>query len=50
MTVTKLELGCGRKKRPGFFGIDVQPAPEVDLVLDFEQQRLPFPDGSIEHI
>jgi hypothetical protein len=50
MTVTKLELGCGQHKRPGFFGIDIQPAPGVDLVMDFELQRLPFPDGSIEHI
>lgn len=50
MTVTRVELGCGRKKRPGFFGIDILPAPEVDLVLDYEVQRLPFPDGSIAHI
>jgi hypothetical protein len=50
MNVTKVELGCGRMKRPGFFGIDILPAPEVDLVLDYEVQQLPFPDGSVEHI
>ena len=47
---TKVELGCGSHKREGFFGIDIAPGPQVDLVLDIEHERLPFPDSSVEHI
>ena len=50
MSPTQVELGCGPNKRPGFFGIDKFPAPGLDLVLDIETQRLPFPDDSVEHI
>ena len=30
----KLDLGCGRRKRPGYFGIDCQRLDGVDLVCD----------------
>ena len=49
-TPSRLELGCGNHKRSRFFGIDVLPGPEVDLVMDIERQPLPFPDDSVEHI
>jgi hypothetical protein len=48
--VTRIELGCGSHKRAGFFGIDIQPSPQTDLVLDIERERLPFADGSIEYV
>ena len=48
--VTKLELGCGYQKRDGFFGIDILKTPAVDLVLDIEKKKLPFPDNSIDYI
>lgn len=48
--VTKVELGCGSAKREGFFGIDILSSPCVDLVMDFERERLPFDDDSIEYI
>ncbi|HKU19076.1 MAG TPA: methyltransferase domain-containing protein [Candidatus Saccharimonadales bacterium] len=48
--VTKVELGCGDTKREGFFGIDILPSPSVDLVLNIEKHKLPFPDNSIDHI
>lgn len=47
---TRVELGCGPNKRAGFFGIDLVPAPGVDLVLDIERNRLPFADDSVEHL
>jgi SAM-dependent methyltransferase len=46
---THVELGCGQHKRTGFFGIDNQAGPQVDLVLDIERDRLPFPDSSVEY-
>jgi hypothetical protein len=45
-----VELGCGQAKREGFFGIDVQNAPGVDLVLDFEKEPLPFEDGTVDKV
>ncbi len=50
MTPTKIELGCGSNKRPGFFGIDVLPSPQVDLVMDIERNPLPCPDDSVDYI
>lgn len=50
MTPNKIELGCGANKRPGFFGIDIQPGPQVDLVLNIENAKLPFPDDSVDYI
>ena len=48
--VTRIELGCGSHKREGFFGIDFQPSPATDLILDIERERLPFADASIEYV
>jgi SAM-dependent methyltransferase len=45
----RLDVGCGRRKRPGFFGIDSVASEEVDLVADLEQP-LPFADGSIREV
>ena len=47
---TKVELGCGANKRPGFFGIDIADSPDVDLVLDIERQQLPFADDSVDYV
>ncbi len=30
----KIDLGCGRNKKEGFFGVDCQQLPGVDLVCD----------------
>lgn len=48
--VSKLELGCGSHKRPGFFGIDKAPSAVTDLVMDIETAPLPFSDDSIAHV
>ena len=47
---SKVELGCGTHKRAGFYGIDIAPGPEVDLVLDVERNPLPFADGSVSYV
>jgi hypothetical protein len=48
--ITRIDLGCGEKKREGFWGVDFCPGPAVDLVLNIESERLPFEDNSIEHV
>ena len=47
---SSVELGCGQHKREGFFGIDIQGGPGVDLVLDIEREPLPFEDDTVERI
>ncbi|RUL64289.1 methyltransferase domain-containing protein [Dyella dinghuensis] len=49
-TIRQLELGCGSNKRDGFFGIDILSTPCVDLVMDYENNRLPFEDDSIDYV
>jgi ubiquinone/menaquinone biosynthesis C-methylase UbiE len=45
-----LELGCGRKKRPGAIGIDRIDLPEVDIVSDVEEGLGFLPDGCVDEI
>ncbi len=53
-----LDLGCGRRKAPGFVGLDRFPLPGVDVVADLDAP-LPFADSvfdlvlafhSLEHV
>jgi len=46
---TKIDLGCGKYKKQGFFGVDLFNGPEVDLVLDINK-KLPFRDNSVEEL
>jgi hypothetical protein len=46
----RIELGSGNNKRRDFFGIDIAPGPQVDLVLDIERQPLPFRDDSVDYV
>jgi SAM-dependent methyltransferase len=45
-----IDLGCGGAKRRGTIGLDIEPGPGVDHVLDFERDRLPFDDGSVGYV
>lgn len=45
--VKMVELGCGRKKTPGYIGIDRFPLPGVDIVADLNE-GLPLEDNSID--
>lgn len=45
----QIELGCGDKKREGFIGIDVVDLGQ-EYVLDFEKNKLPFEDSSVDYI
>lgn len=46
----KVEIGCGKKKRKGFFGIDIVSLPGVDLVANVEKEGIPLPDNVVEHL
>jgi len=46
----KVEIGCGKTKRTGFFGIDVALLPGVDLVADIDKEGIPLPDNSVGHM
>jgi SAM-dependent methyltransferase len=46
----RLDLGCGRRKKEGTLGIDIEPLPDVDYVLDLESEPLPFNDQSVAYV
>lgn len=48
--VRKVDLGCGDKKREGYFGIDISNYPEVDLVADLRFTPLPFDAQQLETV
>ena len=45
----KLDLGCGKNKQPGFFGVDGIAFDGVDLVMDL-RQPWPWADGSVDEV
>jgi acetyltransferase-like isoleucine patch superfamily enzyme/SAM-dependent methyltransferase len=48
-TEFKVDLGCGPRKAIGYVGVDIYPAPGVDIVADLTQ-RFPFEDSSVDGI
>lgn len=47
---TRLDIGCGSKKREGFHGVDQYPMEGVDTVLKIGAAKWPFADDSIEEV
>jgi SAM-dependent methyltransferase len=46
-----LDLGCGpHSKKEGSIGLDVRPAPHVDVVHDLNRYPYPFPDSEFDWI
>jgi SAM-dependent methyltransferase len=45
-----LDLGCGRRKAPGAFGVDIVSLPAVDLVHDLHTIPYPLPDSCADEI
>lgn len=45
----RVDICCGDRKAPGFFGVDVVPGAAVDLVHDLSRS-FPFADNSVEHL
>lgn len=46
----KVELGCGNNKKEGFYGLDIQRGPQVDLVINIEETKLPFDNDSVDYL
>jgi predicted SAM-dependent methyltransferase len=44
----KLEIGCGKKPRPGYLTCDIRNLPEVDYVCNADQ--LPFENETVDAI
>ncbi len=42
----RVDLGCGSRKKYGFIGVDIYPAPAVDIIADL-RQRFPFADNTV---
>jgi SAM-dependent methyltransferase len=45
----KLDIGCGRRKRPGHIGLDHSPGSDADVVADLAR-GLPFPEGIFQEV
>jgi predicted SAM-dependent methyltransferase len=46
----KLDIGCGPHKKEGHLGVDLKALPGVDLVVNLDEESLPFADNSIDEI
>ncbi len=45
-----LDVGCGKRKRPGAIGIDRNPRSEADMLHDLNHFPYPFPDDRFDEI
>ena len=46
----KVELGCGNKKQPGWYGVDIADTQAVDLIQDLDEERWDLPSNHFEEI
>lgn len=44
----KLDIGCGRNKREGFTGVDIDEKSDADIIAS--ALNLPFEEGNVEEI
>ena len=45
----RVDIGCGPRKAPGFIGVDIAPAPGVDIVADLSAS-FPFDDSTVDEL
>jgi SAM-dependent methyltransferase len=45
----KLDIGCGKNKRPGFVGVDQYQMDGVDVVMDV-REKWPYDDNSVDEV
>ncbi len=45
-----LDLGCGKRKRPGAIGLDINPRSNADVIHDLSNIPYPFEDESFDEI
>jgi len=46
----KLDLGCGKNKKEGCIGVDIEKFPGVDVVADLNEKFFPFRDSTFDEI
>src|SRR5262245_42786869 len=46
----RLNLGCGARPRPGFYGVDRMDLPGVDIVADLNEPLSKLPDNSVDEV
>lgn len=46
----KIEIGCGYNPQLGYIHIDIRKLPGVDIICDFEKEKLPFNDNDLDEI
>src|SRR4051812_23872522 len=46
----RLNLGCGRRPRPGFYGVGRVALPGVDVVADLNEPLAELPDGCVAEV
>lgn len=46
----KVDLGCGRQKRDGFVGVDINPESDADVICDLGIAPYPFHDDSMSEL
>src|SRR5215471_13306974 len=49
-SLKSIDVGCGPIKKKGAIGLDIRPLDNVDHVVDFTRDRLPFDDDSVGDI
>jgi ubiquinone/menaquinone biosynthesis C-methylase UbiE len=45
-----LDLGCGRTKPPGYWGVDLSEHPGVDQVYNLDHMPWPWADASVDAV
>lgn len=45
-----LDIGCGKRKAGGWFGVDIRHYDGVDKVMDIGSEKLPFKNNSVDEI
>lgn len=50
MSALRLDLGCGRRKREGWTGVDSNPAVAPDVLHSLERFPYPFADSSVDEL
>jgi hypothetical protein len=49
-TLLKLNIGAGYKKYSGFLNVDADKNCKPDILMDFESDKIPLDDNSVEQI
>jgi SAM-dependent methyltransferase len=49
-TGLRLNLGCGLRRREGFFGVDQVALPTADIIADLNEPLAELPDDSVDEV